>query len=50
MDNFLIGVEFNSGSYFANFADGQVIQLDAANYHDAVCEADLLSDIDLELA
>lgn len=50
MENFLLGVEFNAGSYYANFADGKAIQLDAANYADAVCEADLLDECDIEAA
>jgi hypothetical protein len=44
MSNFLIGVEYDSGSsaYRACFLDGQTIRLSAATYHDAVLEADML--------
>jgi len=44
MTNFLINVEQDSatGNYMACFAEGQVILLNATNYHDAVLEADML--------
>jgi hypothetical protein len=44
MENFLISVEYDpvSGSYMANFYQGQSILLGATNYHDAVLEADML--------
>lgn len=44
MGNFLISVDLDpvSGSYMACFAEGQVILLNAATYHDAVLEADML--------
>jgi hypothetical protein len=43
MDNFLMSVEKNDdGFYYAFFSDGTVIDLDADNYADAICAADLL--------
>lgn len=43
MDKFLISVEKNDdGFYYAFFSDGSVVDLDADNYGDAVCAADLL--------
>ncbi len=44
MDNFLLEVTYDAvyNSYLACYADGQVIQLGAATYHDAVLEADNL--------
>jgi hypothetical protein len=44
MNNFLISIEYDSAanSYFACFADGEMIMLDSANYQDAVLEADML--------
>jgi len=47
MNNFLISIDYDpiNGAYAASYADGQVIQLDAVSYHDAVLEADA---IDLE--
>ena len=42
--NFLLGVELDNDSknYVAYFSDGEVIQLSANTYHDAVLEADML--------
>jgi hypothetical protein len=42
MDNFLVEISYDPvyNSYLACYADGQVIQLAAASYHDAVLEAD----------
>ena len=43
MDKFLISVEKNDdGFYYAFFSDGTVVDLDTADYADAVCAADLL--------
>lgn len=44
MDNFLIEIEYDpvTGGYVACYANGQNILLSAANYHDAVLEADQL--------
>jgi hypothetical protein len=44
MDNFMIGIEHDvvSDSYMACFLDGESVLLNAANYEDAVLEADLL--------
>lgn len=44
MGNFLVDIEqdTSNGSYRACFLDGQVVQLNATNYHDAVLEADLI--------
>lgn len=51
MENFLIGIERNSnGSYYANFAGGECVELAATNYGDAVLEADLLTDVELATA
>lgn len=49
MDNFLINVEFDesANSFTANFANGEMVRLDAHNYHDAVLEADLLTEVDI---
>ena len=51
MDNFLISVERDSGTgrYYAWFADGETVDLNATNYHDAVLEADHLSAANYEL-
>jgi hypothetical protein len=42
--NFLLGVEYDvvSQCYVACFSEGEVIQLGANNYQDAVLEADML--------
>jgi hypothetical protein len=42
MDNFLIEISYDPvyNSYLACYADGQVIQLAASTYTDAVLEAD----------
>ena len=42
--NFLLGVEYDSflECYVACYAEGEVIQLAANTYHDAVLEADML--------
>lgn len=47
MDNFLISIDFDpaTGAYAASYFNGQVIELNAGSYHDAVLEADA---IDLE--
>ena len=44
MENFLIEVVLDkgTGNYRATFSDGSVQVLDADNYTDAICEADLL--------
>ena len=44
MDNFLISVEFDefSSTYRASFVQGNDVELDANNYHDAVLEAGLI--------
>ena len=43
MDKFLISIEKNEdGFYFAVFSDGSVVDLDTADYGEAVCAADLL--------
>lgn len=44
MMNFFTGVEYDpiSGSFMACYAEGQVIQLGAASYEDAVLEADMI--------
>jgi hypothetical protein len=44
MDNFLLEVTYDPvyNSYLACYADGQVIQLGAVTYHDAILEADNL--------
>ena len=44
MDNFLISIEYDpqAGAYAASFLEGQVIQLAAGTYHDAVLEADAI--------
>ena len=44
MDNFLIDIEYDAigNRYVANYLQGQSIRLGAANYADAVCEADTL--------
>jgi hypothetical protein len=51
MDNFMIGIEFDSGTgcYTACFADGQSVPLNATNYHDAILEADQLNMCNYEL-
>ena len=51
MENFLIGVEYtDSQGYVANFFSGAAVQLDATTYHDAVLEADMLTEADVESA
>jgi hypothetical protein len=51
MGNFLVSVESDpaTGGYMACFADGQVIQLEANTYQDAVLEADMLEPEDYEV-
>lgn len=51
MANFLISVEHDliSGGYMACFAEGQVILLNATNYHDAVLEADMIEPHEYEV-
>ena len=45
MENFLVEIVYvdMNGAYMACYADGQNVLLNAATYHDAVLEADLLS-------
>ena len=51
MQDFLIGLEHTeSQGYVANFFSGASIQLGATTYHDAVLEADMLTQVDLETA
>lgn len=51
MENFLIGIEHTENQGFiANFFSGASVELNATNYHDAVLEADLLTELDLETA
>lgn len=42
--NFLLSVEYDnvSNCYVACYSEGEVIQLSANTYHDAVLEADML--------
>lgn len=49
MDNFLIDITNNGNTYYANFALGDIVQLNATNYHDAVLEADQLVGTNYEL-
>lgn len=44
MSNFLISIDYDptQGAYVACFSQGQVIQLEAGTYHDAVLEADFI--------
>jgi hypothetical protein len=44
MENFVIGIDYDQQNfnYRAALADGQVIELDAESYEDAVLEADTL--------
>ena len=44
MGNFLVDIEYDSvyNSYMACYSNGQVIQLAAGTYTDAVLEADLI--------
>lgn len=42
MGNFVISVEYDGNSYVANYFNGTSIELDAADYTDAVLEADSL--------
>jgi len=44
MENFLIEVVLDkgTGNYQALFSNGYWVELDASNYTDAICEADLL--------
>jgi hypothetical protein len=50
MDNFIIDIKFDEvyNSYLAHFANGETIVLDATNYQDAVCEADMLDMIEFK--
>lgn len=48
MDNFLISVEYDGNSYVANFANGEMVQLDATDYMDAVLEADTLDSAEFQ--
>ena len=51
MSNFLISVEYDpgSGNYYAWFSDGNTVDLNASNYHDAVLEADQINPANYEL-
>jgi hypothetical protein len=51
MTNFLISVEQDpvSGGYMACFAEGQVVILNATEYHDAILEADMLEPHEYEV-
>ena len=51
MSNFLIDVAYDpgTGNYYAQFADGDTVNLNAANYHDAVLEADQINPCNYEL-
>jgi len=51
MDNFLVRVEYDPGTnnYYAQFADGDTVNLNATNYHDAVIEADQINPTNYEL-
>jgi hypothetical protein len=44
MENFIIDIKFDElyNAYVAEFADGEVVVLDATNYQDAVMEADMI--------
>ena len=50
MDNFLVEIEYDpvGNSYLACYSNGQVIQLGATTYHDAVLEADSLDSYEYE--
>ena len=50
MANFLTNIEYDtvSGSYMACYADGQVIQLGAVTYEDAVLETDMIEPYEYE--
>jgi len=51
MGNFLVQVEYDPGTnnYYAQFADGDTVNLNATNYHDAVIEADQINPTNYEL-
>ncbi len=51
MSNFLISVEYDpgTGTYYAWFSDGDTVNLNADNYHDAVLEADHINPCNYEL-
>ena len=40
---FLVSIDYDktSNSYSACYGDGSIVELNATNYQDAVCEADL---------
>ncbi len=50
MDNFLVDIEYDPlyNSYLACYSNGQVIQLGATTYHDAVLEADTIEPYEYE--
>ena len=50
MANFLIDIEYDPlfNCYMACYAEGQVIQLGATTYEDAVLEADMIDAYDYE--
>lgn len=51
MSNFLVNVEYDPGTdcYYAQFADGDTVNLNANTYHDAVLEADHINPANYEL-
>ena len=51
MGNFLVQVEYDPGTnnYYAQFADGDTVNLNASNYQDAVIEADHINPANYEL-
>jgi hypothetical protein len=46
---FLVTIEYNKSSnvYSACYDNGETVELQATNYHDAICEADMLENIEL---
>jgi hypothetical protein len=51
MGNFLVQIEYDPGTnnYYAQFADGDTVNLNASNYQDAVIEADQINPANYEL-
>jgi hypothetical protein len=51
MSNFLISIDYDpsTSGYMASFFEGQVIQLQANTYQDAVLEADMLEPEEYEV-
>jgi hypothetical protein len=49
-NNFLVDIEYDVvyNSFMACYSNGQVIQLGATNYHDAVLEADTIEPYEYE--